>query len=60
MADEILDEIWRLREELVKKHGGMEGYWKYIQKLDRAHRARQKRAKAKRTKARKLRAKAVR
>jgi hypothetical protein len=42
MADPILDEIWRVREELIKKHGGWEGYFKYIQKLDRAHRNRRK------------------
>ena len=40
MVDPILDEIWRVREELIKKHGGMDGYWKYLQKLDRAHRRR--------------------
>jgi hypothetical protein len=39
-ADPILDEIHRVREELVKKHGGFEGYMKFVQKLDRAHRAR--------------------
>jgi hypothetical protein len=40
MADPILDEIWRVREELLKKHGGLEGYFKYVQKVDRAHQAR--------------------
>jgi len=47
MADEILDEYWRVRAELVKKHGGMDGYWKYNERLDRARRARQKRKRAK-------------
>jgi hypothetical protein len=40
MRDPILEEIWRVREELVKKHGGFDGYFKYVQKLDRAHRGR--------------------
>ena len=40
MRDPILEEIWRVREELVKKHGGFDGYFKYVQKLDRAQRRR--------------------
>jgi hypothetical protein len=40
MADEILERIWRVREELLKKHGGWDGYFKYIQKLDRTRLAR--------------------
>ncbi len=43
MPDPILDEIWRVREELLKKHGGLDGYFRYIQKLDRAHRHQRKR-----------------
>jgi hypothetical protein len=43
MADPILDEIWRVREELIKKHGGLDGYFAYIQKLDRAHHKRRRR-----------------
>jgi hypothetical protein len=34
MYDPILEEIRRVREELVKKHGGFDGYFKYVQKLD--------------------------
>ena len=45
MADPILDEIWRVRAELLKRYGGLAGYFKHIQELDRAHRRRQ-RAKA--------------
>jgi hypothetical protein len=41
-GDPILDEIWRVREELHKKHGGLEGYIRYIQKLDRARQNRLK------------------
>ena len=40
MRDPILEEIWRVREEQVKKHGGFDGYFKYVQKLDRAQRRR--------------------
>ena len=40
MHDPMLEEIRRVREELVKKHGGFDGYIKYVQKLDRAHRRR--------------------
>jgi hypothetical protein len=48
MHDPIMEEIWRVREELIKKHGGFENYFKYIQKLDRARlrREAQKRKKA--------------
>ena len=31
-------EIWRVCEVLVKEHGGIDGYWKYLQRLDRARR----------------------
>jgi hypothetical protein len=40
MNDPILDEISRVRRQLVKDHGGIEGYLAYIQKLDRSHRRR--------------------
>jgi hypothetical protein len=46
MDDPILDEIWRVRAELLKEHGGLKGLFKYIQKLDRAHRRRKQRRKA--------------
>jgi hypothetical protein len=45
MADEILDEIWRVRAELLKEYGGLEGYFRHIQKLDRAHRRREQQRK---------------
>ena len=49
MVDPILDEIWRVREELIKKHGGLKGYIRYVQKLDRARLSReQQKAKKKR------------
>ena len=49
MSDPILDEIARVRQELVKKHGGLEGYIRHVRKLDRAHR--KKRTKASKQKA---------
>jgi hypothetical protein len=36
MPDSNLEEIWCVREELIKKHGGFDGYFPYIQKLDQA------------------------
>jgi hypothetical protein len=50
MPDPILDEIWRVREELLKKHGGLDGYFRYVKKLERAHRRRGRKRKT--TKAR--------
>jgi hypothetical protein len=41
--DAILDEIQRVRQQLLKEHGGLDGLFKYIQKLERAHGARSKR-----------------
>jgi hypothetical protein len=56
MSDPILEEIWRVREELIKRHGGLDGYIKYVQKLDRrrqrarpAHRPKTPRQKLKRS-----------
>ncbi len=39
----ILEEIWKVRDELIKKHGGLDGYFKYVQKLDTARRRKPKR-----------------
>jgi hypothetical protein len=38
MSDPIQEEIWRVRQELVKEHGGLEGYVEHVRKLDRARR----------------------
>ena len=43
MADAMLEEIWRVRAELIKQHGGWDGYVKYAQKLEQSHARRQKR-----------------
>lgn len=50
MNDPILDEIARVRQELIKKHGGIDGYFAYIQKLDRAHRKKRKKPSKKKAK----------
>jgi hypothetical protein len=54
MADPILDEIWRVRELLIKEHGGFDGYFAYVQKLDRARRRQQRRAAGKKTRGRRV------
>jgi hypothetical protein len=46
MSDPILDEIWRVREKLLKEHGGLHGYLTYMERLDLARRRRQKQRKA--------------
>ena len=46
--DEVVSRIHRVREELLKKHGGLDGYFKHLQELDRKRLQREKRkAKAK-------------
>ena len=57
MSDELLEEIWRVREELIKKHGGWDGYVKYAQKLERAHGQRRKKSRGPRTRQRRAVAK---
>lgn len=36
MSDPILEEVWRVREELFRKYGGVEGLWKHLEAMDRA------------------------
>lgn len=43
MDDPILEEIWRVREELLKKHGGFDGLLKEAKKIERGHEKRRKR-----------------
>jgi len=48
MSDPILDELWRVREALIKQHGGLDGYLAYVRSLERARqqtRRRQRRKK---------------
>lgn len=42
MKDVIVDPIRRIREELIKRYGGIEGYFKHCQAQDRARTARPK------------------
>jgi hypothetical protein len=56
MADPILEELWRVREQLIKQYGGIDGYFKYVQELDRAHRKLEQRRKRKKSRARAKRA----
>jgi hypothetical protein len=49
MNDPILEEIWRVRQELIKQHGGLDGYFQRVQRIDRAHRQRGRRQKGKQT-----------
>jgi len=35
MHDRMLEEIWRVRDELIRHHGGVHGYLNYLRALDR-------------------------
>jgi hypothetical protein len=49
MNDPILEEVWRVRQELIKQHGGVAGYFRHVEKIERAHRKRRRRPSAKKT-----------
>jgi hypothetical protein len=42
MSDINVEEVWRVREELIKSFGGIDGYFQHCQSLDRASAARRK------------------
>jgi hypothetical protein len=42
MSDDIVEETRHIREELIKHYGGIDGYFKHCQALDRALAARPK------------------
>lgn len=42
MKDDIVEEIRQIREALIKRYGGIEGYFRHCQALDRAWAARSK------------------
>ena len=46
MNDPMLEEIWRVREELIKRHGGVHGYLTYLRALDRERVRKVKRGRA--------------
>ena len=39
MSDPIVDEVRRVREELINRYGGIDGYFKHCQSQDRARAA---------------------
>lgn len=45
MNDPIVDEVRRVREELIQRYGGIDGYFQHLQAMDRARlrKAKQKR-----------------
>ncbi len=49
MSDPILEEIWKIRAELLQKHGGLDGYFKYVERIDRARQAKSKRQRGRKT-----------
>lgn len=51
MSDPLMEEIWRVREQLLIEHGGMEGLLKEVKRLERAHRQQLVRLKSRRRKA---------
>lgn len=41
--DVIVDEVRRIRNELVQRHGGLDGWIKHLQAMDRMRRRKPKR-----------------
>jgi len=35
--DPIVEEVWKTREQLLEKHGGLEGFLEYIKKQEQGH-----------------------
>jgi hypothetical protein len=42
MKDDIVEEIRRIREELIQRHGGIDGYFKHCQEQERQGETRSK------------------
>ena len=40
VRDVIVNRVRRVREDLIKGYGGLEGYFRHLQELDREHQAR--------------------
>jgi hypothetical protein len=36
MTDNIVEEVRRIREQLIERHGGIDGYFEHCQAIDRA------------------------
>lgn len=62
MYDPIVDEVRRVREELIDRHGGLDGYIKHLQAMDRerAREAKQRAAKKTASNGRKSRTRSAR
>ena len=45
MNDVIVDEVSRVREELINRYGGIDGYFKHCQAQDQASRLKSRRSK---------------
>jgi hypothetical protein len=45
MSDEIVEEVRRVREQLIERYGGIDSYFKHCQAQDRASRAKAQRKK---------------
>ncbi|MSR60496.1 MAG: hypothetical protein EXS05_23120 [Planctomycetaceae bacterium] len=49
MSDEIVDEVRRVREELIERYGGIDGYFKHCQQQEKARANRLKTQRRKQT-----------
>jgi hypothetical protein len=60
VRDVIVDEVRRVRDELVKRYGGLDGWIKHLQAMDRerARKAKRRTAKKQPAKGKKTRARA--
>ena len=56
ITDSNVEEVRRVREELIKRHGGLDGYMKHLEAMDRERNrtAKQKRARRANTRATKV------
>ena len=48
ITDSNVEEVRRVREELIKRHGGLDGYMKHLQAMDRERNRTTKRKRARR------------
>ena len=46
-TDPIVDEVRRVRAELIEQYGGIDGYFKHLQSVDRARNVKRRNAKTK-------------
>ena len=48
ITDSNVEEVRRVREELIKRHGGLDGYMKHLQAMDRERNRTAKKKRARR------------